>query len=69
MLAWMREAWIPGSCRSLFRLTSLVYSILLVLALVATRNSFPELVSASIMITLTMIILIPGIVCPLAPKA
>ena len=55
MLAWMREAWIPGSCRSLFRLTPLVYSILLVLNLVATRNSFPELVSASIMITLTIL--------------
>ena len=55
VLAWMREAWMPGSCRSLFRLTSLVYSILLVLALVATRNSFPALVSASIMITLTIL--------------
>ena len=55
VLAWMREAWLPGSCRSLFRLTSLIYSILLVLALTATRNSFPELVSASIMLTLTII--------------
>ena len=55
VLVWMREAWLPGSCRSLFRLTSLVYSILLVLALVATRNSFPELVSAFIMLTLTIL--------------
>ena len=55
VLMWMREAWLPGSCRSLFRLTSLVYSILLVLALIATRNSFPELVSASIMLTLTIL--------------
>ena len=57
-LVWMREAWLPGSCRSLFRLTSLVYSILLVLALAATRNSFPELVSATIMLSLTILNLI-----------
>ena len=51
-LTWMKEAWLPGSARSLFRITSLVYTLLLVLALIATRNSSPELVSAAVMLVL-----------------
>ena len=57
-LKWMMEAWLPSSVRSLFRLTSLTFSLVLVLALVATSDSHPELVSAGVMLVLTCLNLV-----------
>ena len=50
---WLSAAWWPGSPRSLFRVTSLVTSILLILALTATSSDLPNLGSAVIMLGLT----------------
>jgi len=53
-LTWMWEAWLPGSVRSLFRLTSMVFCLLLSLALLATRNSYPEMVSAVVVLIMVV---------------
>jgi len=53
-LKWMSEAWLPGSTLSLFRLTSMVFCMLLSLALLATRNSYPEMVSAMVVLMLVV---------------
>ena len=58
-VAWMKEAWLPGSARSLFRLTSLVCAILLALALVAASPpALPALVSAALILALTTLSLV-----------
>ena len=57
-LKWMKEAWLPSSVRSLFRVTSLIFSVVLALALIATRNSYPELVSACVILLLTCLNLV-----------
>ena len=55
---WVREAWWPGSQRSLFRVTSLLYSLLLILALTATTSDLPGLGSALILLVLTAVSLV-----------
>ena len=58
-VAWMKEAWLPGSAGSLFRLTSLVCAILLALALVAASPpALPALVSAALILALTTLSLV-----------
>ena len=52
--SWVRAAWWPGSPRSLFRVTSLVTSMLLILALIASSSDLPNLGSAVIMLGLTV---------------
>ena len=51
---WVRDAWWPGCQRSLFRVTSLLYSLLLILALTATTSDLPGLGSALILLVLTV---------------
>ena len=57
-LSWMWEAWFPGSIRSLFRLTSMVFCLILSLALLSVRNSISELVSAVVVLVMIFINLI-----------
>ena len=57
-LSWMSEAWLPGSIRSLFRLTSTAFCLLLSLALLANRNSYPEMVSAVVVLLMVVVNLV-----------
>ena len=57
-LSWMSEAWLPGSIRSLFRLTSTAFCLLLILALLANRNSYPEMVSAVVVLLMVVVNLV-----------
>ena len=53
---WMVEAWWPSSHRSLFRVTSTVFTVLMILALVSSPSSTRwDLLTAAVISALTVL--------------